>query len=103
MFEAVGSLASIAANSFGGNEASRFVGVGLLTHSCLALPALVTSQPIDYFRDAGLPPLSGAAFLIAMVGVASGILGGLCLLFRDEHSFDEPRKRRKRLLVSNWK
>jgi hypothetical protein len=55
MFEAVGSLASIAANSFGGNEASRFVGVGLLTHSYLALPALVTSQPIDYFRDAGLP------------------------------------------------
>ena len=44
----VGSLASIAANSFGGNEASRFVGVGLLTH-CLVLPALVTFQPIDYF------------------------------------------------------
>jgi hypothetical protein len=38
-----------------------------------------------------------------MIGVASGILGGLYLLFRDEHPFDEPKERRKPLLVSNWK
>ena len=42
------------------------------------------------------------AFLIAMLGAASGILGGLYYLFRDDHS-DEAKKSRKRLLVSNWK
>jgi hypothetical protein len=51
-----GEPASIAANSFGGNEASRFVEVSLLTHF-LALPALATFQPTDYFlvhrHDAG--------------------------------------------------
>jgi hypothetical protein len=30
-------------------------------------------------------------------------LGGLYLLFRGEHPFDEPKKRRKQLLGSNWK
>ena len=45
----------------------------------------------------------GIAFVIAMLGVASGILGGLYLLFRDDHPSDEAKKRRKRLLVSNWK
>jgi hypothetical protein len=45
----------------------------------------------------------GIAFVIATVGVASGILGGLYLLFRDERPSDELKKRRKRLLVSNWK
>jgi Tfp pilus assembly protein PilV len=43
------------------------------------------------------------AVLIAMVGVASGILGLLYLLFRDERPSDETKKRRKRLMVSNWK
>ena len=38
-----------------------------------------------------------------MLGVASGILGGLYLLFRDDHPSDEAKKRPKRLLVSNWK
>ena len=40
----------------GGIEASRFVGVGLLTHF-VALPAPATFQPTDYFlvhrHDAG--------------------------------------------------
>ena len=45
----------------------------------------------------------GIAFLIAMIGVASCILGGLYLLFRDDYPSDEAKKRRKRLLVSNWK
>jgi len=48
-------------------------------------------------------PVAGMAFLIAMIGVASCILGGLYLLFRDDHPSDEAKKRRKRLLVSNWK
>ena len=30
-------------------------------------------------------------------------LGGLYLLFRGEHPFDELKKRRKQLLGSNWK
>jgi hypothetical protein len=47
--------------------------------------------------------MAGIAFLIAMLGVSSGILGGLYLLFRDQHPSDEAKKRRKRLLVSNWK
>ena len=47
--------------------------------------------------------VAGIAFLIAMIGVASCILGGLYLLFRDDHPSDEAKKRRKRLLVSNWK
>jgi len=47
--------------------------------------------------------VAGIAFLIAMLGVASCILGGLYLLFRDDHPSDEVKKRRKRLLVSNWK
>ena len=47
--------------------------------------------------------MAGIAFLIAMIGVASGILGGLYLLFRDDYPSDEAKKRRKRLLVSNWK
>jgi hypothetical protein len=47
--------------------------------------------------------VAGIAFLIAMIGVASCILGGLYLLFRDDHPSDEVKKRRKRLLVSNWK
>ena len=47
--------------------------------------------------------MAGIAFLIAMFGVASCILGGLYLLFRDDHPSDEAKKRRKRLLVSNWK
>ena len=47
--------------------------------------------------------MAGIAFLIAMIGVASCILGGLYLLFRDDHPSDEVKKRRKRLLVSNWK
>jgi hypothetical protein len=47
--------------------------------------------------------VAGIAFMIAMVGAASGILGGLYLLFRGERPSDEPKKRRKRLLVSNWK
>jgi hypothetical protein len=38
-----------------------------------------------------------------MVGVAFAILGGLYLLFRDDYPSDEAKKRRKRLLVSNWK
>jgi len=38
-----------------------------------------------------------------MLGAASGILGGLYLLFRGAHPSDEAKKRRKRLLVSNWK
>ena len=46
--------------------------------------------------------VAGIAFLI-MLGVASCILGGLYLLFRDDHPSDEAKKRRKRLLVSNWK
>ena len=45
----------------------------------------------------------GIAFLIAMIGVASSILGGLYLLFRDDYPSDDAKKRRKRLLVSNWK
>ncbi len=45
----------------------------------------------------------GIAFLIAMIGIASGILGGLYVLLRDDHPSDEAKKRRKRLLVSNWK
>ena len=48
-------------------------------------------------------PLAGIAFLIGMIGVASCILGGLYLLFRDDYPSDETKKRRKRLLVSNWK
>jgi hypothetical protein len=48
-------------------------------------------------------PVAGIAFLIAMIGVASCILGSLYLLFRDDHPSDEAKKRRKRLLVSNWK
>ena len=48
--------------------------------------------------------MAGVAFLIAMVGAASGILGVLYLLFRDDGApSDEPKKDRKRLLVSNWK
>jgi len=47
--------------------------------------------------------VAGIAFLIAMIGVASCILGGLYLLFRDDYPSDEAKKRRKRLLVSNWK
>ena len=47
--------------------------------------------------------MAGVAFLIAMVGAASGILGVLYLLFRDELPSNEPKKHRKRLLVSNWK
>jgi hypothetical protein len=47
--------------------------------------------------------VAGTAFLMAMIGVASCILGGLYLLFRDDHPSDEAKKRRKRLLVSNWK
>ena len=47
--------------------------------------------------------VAGIAFLIAMLGVASCILGGLYLLFRDDHPSEEANKRRKRLLVSNWK
>jgi hypothetical protein len=47
--------------------------------------------------------VAGIAFLIAMIGVASCILGGLYLLFRDDHPSDEAKKRRKRLPVSNWK
>jgi hypothetical protein len=42
-------------------------------------------------------------FMIAMFGVASRLLGGLYFLFRDDHPSDEAKKRRKRLLVSNWK
>ena len=48
-------------------------------------------------------PVAGIAFLIAMIGVASCMLGGLYLLFRDDHPSYEAKKRRKRLLVSNWK
>ena len=33
----------------------------------------------------------GIAFLISMIGVASGILGGLYLLFRDDYPSDEQR------------
>ncbi len=51
----------------------------------------------------GRQPVAGIAFLIAIIGVASGILGNLYLLFRDERPVDEPKKLRKRLLVSNWK
>ena len=47
--------------------------------------------------------MAAIAFLIAMIGVASCILGGLYLLFRDDHPSDVAKKRRKRLLVSNWK
>jgi hypothetical protein len=47
--------------------------------------------------------LAGIAFLIAMIGVASCTLGGLYLLFRDDYPSDEAKKRRKRVLVSNWK
>jgi hypothetical protein len=47
--------------------------------------------------------VAGIAFLTSMTGVSSCILGGLYLLFRDDHPSDEPKKRRKRLLVSNWK
>jgi hypothetical protein len=47
--------------------------------------------------------VAGIAFLIAMIGVASCMLGGLYLLFRDDHPSYEAKKRRKRLLVSNWK
>ena len=39
--------------------------------------------------------MAGIAFLIAMIGVASW--------FRDDYPSDEAKKRRKRLLVSNWK
>jgi hypothetical protein len=46
--------------------------------------------------------VAGIAFIIAMLGVASCILGGLYFLFRDDHPSDEAKKR-KRLLVSNWK
>ena len=46
---------------------------------------------------------TGIAFLIAMLGVASCILDGLYLLFRDDHPSEEANKRRKRLLVSNWR
>ena len=42
--------------------------------------------------------MAGIAFLTAMIGVSSCILGGLYLLFRDDHPSDEPKKRRKRLL-----
>jgi hypothetical protein len=45
--------------------------------------------------------VAGIAFLIAMLGVAS--LGRLYFLFRDDYPSDEAKKRRKRLLVSNWK
>jgi hypothetical protein len=48
-------------------------------------------------------PVAGIVFLTAMIGVSSCILGGLYLLFRHDHPSDEPKKRRKRLLVSNWK
>jgi hypothetical protein len=48
-------------------------------------------------------PVLGIAFLIAILCVASFILGGLYYLFRDDHPSDEAKKRRKRLLVSNWK
>jgi hypothetical protein len=47
--------------------------------------------------------VAGIAFLIAMIGVAFCILRGLYLLFRDDYPSDEAKKRRKRLLVSNWK
>ena len=52
---------------------------------------------------AGRIARAGTGFLIAMLGVASCILGGLYFLFRDDHPSDEAKKRRKRLLVSNWK
>ena len=42
-------------------------------------------------------------YLRAMLGIASCIPGGLYLLFRGDHPSDEAKKRRKRLLVSNWK
>jgi hypothetical protein len=45
----------------------------------------------------------GIAFLIAMIGIASSILGSLYLLVRNDHPSDEAKNRRKRLLVSNWK
>ena len=45
----------------------------------------------------------GIAFMIAVIGVASGILSGLYLLFRDEHPSNEPKKRHKRVPISNWK
>ena len=38
-----------------------------------------------------------------MIGCRIRHLGGLYLLFRGEHPSDEAKKRRKRLLVSNWK
>jgi hypothetical protein len=41
--------------------------------------------------------------MIAVIGVASGILSGLYLLFRDEHPSNEPKKRHKRVPISNWK
>jgi hypothetical protein len=47
--------------------------------------------------------VAGIVFLIAIVGVASCLLGGLYFLLRDDHPSDEAKKRRKRLLVSNWK
>ena len=47
--------------------------------------------------------MAGIAFLIAMLAVGSSILGGLYFLFRDDHPSDEAKKRRKRVLVSNWK
>jgi hypothetical protein len=84
------------------------------THS-LRHCSLNTEQSTGARRFWSLPSLSGwvhsrrriavagIAFLIAMLGVASCILGGLYLLFRDDHPSDEVKKRRKRLLVSNWK
>jgi hypothetical protein len=36
--------------------------------------------------------VAGIGFLIAMLGVASGIPGGLCLLFRDNHPSDEAKE-----------
>ena len=54
-------------------------------------------------RSIQLDPVAGIAFLIAMIGIGSCILGGLYLLFRDDYPSGEAKKRRKRLLVSNWK
>jgi hypothetical protein len=47
--------------------------------------------------------MAGIAFLIAMLGLASCMLGGLYFLFRDDQPSDGAKRRRKRLLVSNWK
>jgi hypothetical protein len=58
---------------------------------------------IDLRQSDGERPVVGIAFMIAVIGVASGILSGLYLLFRDEHPSNEPKKRHKRVPISNWK